>query len=76
MLNVVAPSLTGELKAKKKPHSEPKYSFEELSDEGESSGKIPSIYNLWCYVTRLTSYKIDGGVVNSITQSHFHGTMF
>lgn len=44
MLNVVAPSLTGELKAKKKSHSEPKYSFEESSDEEESSGKIPSIF--------------------------------
>ena len=32
MLNVIAPSFTGELKAKKKSRSKPKYSFEELSD--------------------------------------------
>ena len=43
MLNVIAPSFTGELKAKKKSHSEPKYSFEELSDEEESSGKNASM---------------------------------
>lgn len=43
MLNVIDPSFTDELKPKKKSDSEPKYSFEEVSDEEEDSGKITSI---------------------------------
>jgi len=76
MLNVIAPSFTGELKKKKKSHSEPKYSFEELSGEEETAGKITSMCICSVVAAWLTSSKIDGGVVNSIRQSYFHCTMF
>ena len=51
MLNAIDASFTDELKAQKKSGSEPKYSFEEVSDEEEDSGKITSI--CICSVTLL-----------------------
>ena len=43
MLNVLVPSFIDELNAKEESHSKPKYSFEELSDEEETAGKITSM---------------------------------
>lgn len=44
-LNRICPSFTDELRAKEKLNREPKYSFEELSDEEDNSGKL---YSLIC----------------------------